>query len=321
MTALRRVAGAVTALLLIALLGAPRAFADAVAFTWSDARITAPVGLATDQDHSLYWTANATADTNKTSLYAVGADGAIKATMTYAQSTTGVLAVGYGANTVYALDKSPKTNTLRLSYLTLSNLIVSGSLPYHFYEFVLPEAGQTIVALIMEPNNQFYVVAESGHVYKAPPKPSIAGTNKLTKVSDGTSGVTGGFYDATTTSVVLRTASAIVLANPTSFATTSTIAVPAQPGARGIGKALDGGSYLLVGQGNGSPVISTGGASSSPSAIPSDAGSPSASVTPPSTPAPSPFPSDQLFGNATRVALTGAFVLALLAAVVAFARR
>ncbi len=321
MPAIRRAAGVVTALFLIALLGAPRAFADTVAFTWSDARITAPVGLATDQDHSVYWTANATADTKRTSLYAVGADGAIRATMTYAQSTTGVLAVGYNASNVYALDKSPKTNTLRLSYMTLSNLVVSGSLPYHFYEFVLPEAGQTIVALIIEPNNQFYVVAQSGHVYKAPAKPSIAGTNRLTKISDGTGAVTGGFYDATTTSAVLRTASTIVLANPTSFATTSTIPVPAQPGARGIGKALDGESYLLVGQGNGSPVISTGGASSSPSATPSETGSPSASATPSSTPATSPFPSDQLFGNATRVALTGAFVLALLAAVVAFVRR
>lgn len=321
MPAIRRAAGVVTALFLIALLGAPRAFADTVAFTWSDARITAPVGLATDQDHSVYWTANATADTKRTSLYAVGADGAIRATMTYAQSTTGVLAVGYNASNVYALDKSPKTNTLRLSYMTLSNLVVSGSLPYHFYEFVLPEAGQTIVALIIEPNNQFYVVAQSGHVYKAPAKPSIAGTNRLTKISDGTGAVTGGFYDATTTSAVLRTASTIVLANPTSFATTSTIPVPAQPGARGIGKALDGESYLLVGQGNGSPVISTGGASSSPSATPSETGSPSVSATPPSTPATSPFPSDQLFGNATRVALTGAFVLALLAAVVTFVRR
>jgi hypothetical protein len=316
-----------TALLLLVLLGAPRAFADSVAFTWSDASITAPVGLATDHDHTLYWTANSTADTKKTSLFAVGADGKIKATMTYAQSTTGVLAVGYDSGNLYGLDKSPKTNTLRLSYMTLTSLVVSGSLAYHFYELVMPEAGQTIAALIIEPNNQFYVVAQSGHVYKAPAKPSLAGTNKLTKVSDGTAGVTGGFYDATTKSVVLRTASNILQVNPTSFATTSTNAAPAQQGARGITRALDGSAYLLTGQGNGSTVLTTGD-TSTPSATPSDTSSPSASAAPTETQTPTSTPATtssvtvgQLFGKGTTYTLLGAAVLALLAGLVAFVRR
>ena len=329
MPAIRRAAVVVAALLLLVLLDAPRAFADSVAFTWSDARITAPVGLATDVAHTLYWTANSTADTKRTSLYAVGSDGLIKATMTYAQSTTGVLAVGYDSSNLYGLDKSPKTNTLRLSYMTLTSLVVSGSLAYHFYELVLPEAGQTIVALIIEPNNQFYVVAQSGHVYKAPAKPSLAGTNKLTKISDGTAGVTGGFYDATTKSVVLRTGSSIVLADPSSFATTSTSAAPSQQGARGIARSLAGTSYLLSGQGNGSPVLTTGDSSATPSATPSDTSSASASPTPTPTETPTSAPSatsswihaDQLFGNGPRIALVGAAVLALLAGVVAFVRR
>ena len=119
MPAFRRVAGVVTALLLMGLLAAPRAFADTVAFTWSDASITAPVGLATDHDHSTYWTANSTAD-KKTSVFAVGADGRVRATLTYAQSTTGAIAVGYDASKLYVLDKSPKSNTLRLAYMQLS---------------------------------------------------------------------------------------------------------------------------------------------------------------------------------------------------------
>jgi hypothetical protein len=317
----------VTALLLLWVLSAPGAFADTVAFTWSDSSITSPVGLATDHDHSLYWTANSTADKKNTSVYAVGTDGRVRATMTYTQSTTGVLAVGYDSHNLYALDKSTKTNTLRLAYMTLTSLVVNGSLAFHFYELVLPESGQTIVALIVAPNGQFYVVAQSGHIYKAPAKPSVAGINKLTKVSDGTAGTTGGFYDATTKSIVLRTASSIILADPASFATTSTIAAPAQTGARGITRALDGDSYLLVGQGNGNPVLSTGGSSASPSATPSDTSSPSASATvapTETTTAPgatSTIHTDQLFGKGTVMALGGAFVLALLAGVAAFVRR
>lgn len=325
MPALRRAACVLTALLLLWVCNAPRAFADTVAFTWSDSSITAPAGLATDLDHSLYWTANSTAD-KKTSMYAVGTDGRVRATVSFAQSTTGVLAVGYGSKNLYALDKSTKTNTLRLSYVTLSNLVVTGSLANHFYELVLPESGQTIVALVLAPENQFYVVAGSGHVYKGPAKPSLAGTNKLTKISDGTPGTTGGFYDTATKSAVLRTATSIIVADPATFATKSTIPAPAQTGARGITRALDGGSYLLVGQGNGSSVLSTGGSSSSPSATPSDSSTPSesstaAASTTPGPTTPSMIQRDQLFGNGTRLALGGAFILALFAGVVAFVRR
>src|ERR1035437_576972 len=178
MSGLRRASGVLAALLLLWVLAAPRALADTVAFTWADARITSPVGLATDTDHSLYWTANSTAEKNHTTVYAVSSDGRVGATLTYPQSTTGVIAVGYDSRNLYALDKSPKANTLRLSYMTLSSLVVTGSLPFHFYELVVPEAGQTIVALIVEPNSQFYVVAQSGHIYKAPAKASVSGTNK-----------------------------------------------------------------------------------------------------------------------------------------------
>jgi hypothetical protein len=323
--ALRRAAGVVISLFLLWVVCAPGAVADTVAFTWSDTRITAPVGLATDQDHSLYWTANSTAD-KKTFVYAVGTDGRVRAALTYAQSTTGVIAVGYDSRNVYVLDKSPKTNTLRLSYLALSSIVVDGSLPFHFYELVVPEAGQAIVALIVEPNNQFYVVAQSGRVYKGPAKPSLTGTNKLTKVSDGVGAVTGGYYDATQKQVVLRTAAAIVLVNPTSFATTRTIPAPAQDGARGVTAALDGESYLLTGAGNGSGVLSVGGSASTPSATPSATSAPTESATPTETPsttsvASSSFHPDQLFGPGTRIAVAAALVLALLAGVVAVARR
>jgi hypothetical protein len=330
MSGLLRASGVVAALLLLSVFAAPRAVADTVAFTWADARITSPVGLATDTDHSLYWTANSAADKSKTTVYAVNGEGRVGATLTYPQSTTGVIAVGYDSRNLYALDKSPKANTLRLSYMTLSSLVVSGSLPFHFYELVVPEAGQTIVALIVEPNSQFYVVAQSGHIYKAPAKASISGTNKLTKVSDGTAGVTGAYYDATQKAVVLRTASNIVVTDPASFATTGTIPAPAQTGARGIARALDGESYLLIGQGNGNGVMSVGGSTSTPSATPS--ATPSVTSTPSATPSPTEivtstpaaagsFSGSQLFGPATPIAIGVAFVLALLAGVVAFGRR
>ncbi len=326
MSGLRRVSCVVAALLLLWVLAAPRALADTVAFTWADSRITSPVGLATDTDHSLYWTANSTAEKNHTTVYAVSSDGRVAAALSYPQSTTGVAAIAYGASSVLVLDKSSKANTLRVSYMTLSSLVVSGSLPYHYWDFTVPEAGQTAAALIVAPNTQLYVVAQSGHVYKAPAKPSSSGSNKLTKISDGIPGVTGGYYDATQQKVVLRTATQIVLADPATFATTTTTEGPAQTGGRGITVAIDGASYLLTGQGSGNPVLAMAQSSSTPSASPSDTSSPTTSPspteivasTPPSTASGS---GSQLFGPATRIAIGVAFVLALIAGGVAFGRR
>ena len=326
MSGLRRASGVVAALLVLWVLAAPRALADTVGFTWSDSRITSPVGLATDSDHSLYWTANSTADKNKTTVYAVSGDGRVGATLTYPQSTTGVMAVAYSSSKVLVLDKSSKANTLRVAYMTLSGLVVSGSLPFHYWDFTVPETGQTVVALIVAPNSQFYLVAQSGHVYKASATPSLSGSNKLTKISDGIAGVTGGYYDATQQKVVLRTATQIILVDPSSFATTRTIDAPAQTGGRGIAASLDGGSYLLTGQGSGNGVLAVAQSSSTPSASPSDTSTPTVSPSPTeaagSTPAATvSFSRSQLLGPATRLALGGALLLALIAGGVAFGRR
>jgi len=326
MSGLRRASGVVAALLLLWVLAAPRAVADTVAFTWADSRITSPVGLATDTDHSLYWTANSTADKNRTTVYTVPSDGGVGAALTYPQSTTGVAAVAYSSNNVYVLDKSTKTNSLRVSHMTLSRLVASGSLPYRYWDFTMPESGQTAAALIVGPSTQLYVVAQSGHVYKAPATPSYSGSNKLTKISDGIPGVTGGYYDVTQQKVVLRTATQIVLADPATFATTKTIEAPAQTGGRGITVSLDGASYLLTGQGSGNSVLAVSQSSSTPSASPSDSSTPTASPSPTEIVASAPaaagsFSRSQLFGPATRMAVGVAFVLALIAGGVAFGRR
>ncbi len=321
MPALRRAAGLLSALLLLWVLGVPTAFADTSSLTLTDARLTTPVALATDHDHSLYWTASSAADKH-TSVFALGADGRVVAVLTYPQATKGVLAVGYAANTLYVLDKGSTANGLRLSYLTLSNVVVSGSLPYHLYGLVLPESGQVAVALIVAPHSQLSVVAASGRVYRAPAKPVVSASNKLTKVATMTADVTGGYYDAAQTAVVLRTADSIVVTDPTSLAIRSTLHVAAAAGGRGVTDGLDGQSYLL-GQGKGTTIVSVAlsGVSPSPSASPT--GSPSSSSTPDpvsGTPPTSPGLSGELLGNGTRLALVGALVLALLAGLVA-ARR
>jgi hypothetical protein len=342
--ALRRAARLLGALFLLCVLGVQPAVAESSAFTMSDARIKAPVGLATDQDHRLYWTALSTPD-KQTSVFAIGTDGRVLAVLTYPQSTAGVLAVGYDANTLYVLDKSPTGTNLRLSYLTLSRLVVSGSLPYQVYTLVLPETGQTAAALIVAPHSQFSVVSASGRVYRAPAKPSLSASNKLTKVATLSAGVTGGYYDATRVAVVLRTAEGLLVTDPTSLATRSSLPLAVAADGRGVTGSLDGQSYLL-GQGTGTTVMSVplsgaslplsgasvplSGASvplssASPSASTSSAASASPSSTPvdavAATPAGTPGPAGDLFGSGTRFALAGALVLALLAGLVAAARR
>ena len=327
MPALRRAAGLLSALLVLWVIVAPAAVADTSGFTVTDDRLTAPVGWTTDADHSLYWTANSTPDTKKTTVIGVGADGRVRAVLSYPQSTKGVLAVGYDAGNLYVLDASPKANTLRLSYVTLTGLVVSGSVPYHFYELLLPEAGQTIAALIVEPQKQFAVVSSEGRVYKGPSKPTLAGTNRLTRATGGAATVTGAYYDAAQKAVVLRTPDGIATADPTTFATRATVPVAAAADGRGITSALDGQSYLL-GRGNGTTVlaVSLSGALLSPSPSASSSAPQSASPSPTDsvagTPAAAPSgPTGQLFGNATRLALGGALLMALVAGLIAAARR
>ena len=279
---MRRIVGVVGALLALMLIAAPRAIADTVAFTWNDARIVAPVGLAADLDHTMYWTANAAA-AKTTSVYAVSGEGKVLAAVSYQRATPGPLAVAYDANRVFVLDKGTAATALRVSYVTLSGVIVDGTLAYKSWDFTLPETGQTAAALIVAPNTQLYVVAQSGRIYKAPATLATSGTNKLTKVSDGTGAVTSGYYDTRQSRVVLRSAAAIVVADPATLATTSTVAAPAQAGGRGVAPSLDGASYLLTAGGSGSGVLAVSLATPSPTPSPSTAassspGSPAAST-------------------------------------------
>lgn len=279
---MRRVVGVVGVLLALILIAAPRAVADTVAFTWADARIVAPVGLATDLDHTMYWTANATA-AKTTNVFAVSGQGKVLAAISYQRATPGALAVAYDADRLFVLDKGTAATALRVSYITLSSLIVDGSVGYKSWDFTLPETGQTAAALIVAPNTQLYVVAQSGRVYKAPARLATSGTNKLTKVSDGTGEVMSGYYDTRQSRVVLRSATSIIVVDPATFATTATVAAAAQAGGRGVAASLDGATYLLTAGGSGSGVLSVSLSTPSPTPSPSTAassspGSPAAST-------------------------------------------
>lgn len=316
---MRRVAGVVGALLALMLIAAPRAMADTVAFTWTDARIVAPVGLAADLDHTMYWTANA-ATAKVTTVYAVSGQGKVLAAISYQRATPGPLAVAYDANRVFVLDKGTAATALRVSYITLSKLIVDGSLSYKSWDFTLPEAGQTAAALIVGPNTQLYVVAQSGRVYKAPATPATTGSNKLTKVSDGTGAVTSGYYDTRQSKVVLRSATSILVADPATFATSSTVAAPTQAGGRGVAPSLDGTSYLLTAGGSGAGVLAVAGSTPSPTPSPSTASSGAASPAA-TTSATAVEPGAKASTTGMLVAFAAAALLAVVAGGVALVRR
>jgi hypothetical protein len=215
-------------------------------------------------------------------VFAVSGQGKVLAAISYQRATPGPLAVAYDANRVFVLDKGTAATALRVSYMTLSSVIVDGSLGYKSWDFTLPETGQTAAALIVAPNTQLYVVAQSGRVYQAPAKLATSGTNKLTKVSDGTGAVTSGYYDTRQSRVVLRSATSILVGDPATFATTTTVPAPAQAGGRGVAPTLDGTSYLLTAGGSGSEVLAVTLATPSPSPTPSPSAassSPSAAST------------------------------------------
>ncbi len=319
----RRVAAVLAVALMLCLLTVPSARAETVVFTWQDSRIPAPVGLARDTDHGVYWTATAS-PASTTALYAVAPDGKVKARVTLGAQARGPAAVAYDGGRVFIADSGSR-GTVTVSYVTV-NAVEDANLGYRAWDFSYGDSSQTTRALIIGPSTQLYLVTSSGAVYKAPSSPTAKGTNRLTKVASGPSGVVGGTADGD--QVVLRTASELVFCDPTSFQVTSQTPVPAQNGARGVTRSLDGTQLLISGQGIGSSVLAVGGPGTpSPSPSPPASSSSSASPEAPSPAASSSAPaSPEIRGetvtrSGTMVALGAALVLAVVVGVATFARR
>lgn len=317
----RRTAAVIAAVFTLWLMATPAAVAETVAFTWNDPRIPAPVGLARDPDHGVYWTVNA-ASASTTAGYALDPSGKVKARITLGTPARGPAAVAYDGGRLFIADATAGRN-VTVSYATIS-AATNGNLSYRAWDFSY-DSSQTTRALIVGPNTQLYVVTGSGAVYKAPPSPTARGVNRLTKVATGPSDLLGATMDGD--QVVLRTATELIFCDPTSFEIRSRTPIPSQRGARGVTRSLDGQQVLISGQGIGSSVLAIGSAAT-PTA------SPTPTVESSSTP-PAPTPSTEATTTAaapeikgetvgrtgTVVALAAAVVLAMVAGVLTFARR
>ncbi len=321
-THLSRLLAALFVTLVLGVTLAPAAAAATVAFTFSDSRITAPVGLAVDGEHRVYWTSNA-GKSASTAIYAVAPDGSVAARLTYQLAATDTFAIAYDGGRVFVGDRQ-SAGTLQVSYVTPAATLANAQIAFRSWDFAYSDTKQVPVAILVGPATQLYVVMESGQIFAAPAQPSATATNRLTKVGDGPAGVVGGTFDAG--SLILRTATELVAVEPTGFTVTARATTPEQAGARGVTGSLNDSQYMLSGQGVGSPVLIAPGPGAQGSGSPSVSASASGSGTAEPTAAASgesaaPIEGEKANQTGTLVAIGGAIVLALAAGVVTALRR
>lgn len=306
----RRIGTVVTLVLAVFLAVWPAAAAEPVAFTWSDSRLPVPAGLATDKDHGVYWTAN-TSPGATTSLFAVDPAGKVKGRVTLATAARGPEAVAYDGGRIFVADVGAAKGSVTVSYAVVAT-VADTTLTYRSWDFVYPDSSEVTRALLVGPSTQLHLVTSSGRVYAAPATPTAQGQNRLTKVADLPSGIVGGSSYAS--GVMLRTAGELMVVDRATWQVVARTSTPAQQSPRGVTSALDGAGALLSGQGVGTPVVVV----PTPSAAPSPTATPTATATAVTGPQ---IGGEKVSRTGTFVALGGALALALVAALVAFARR
>ncbi len=284
---LRRLSAVVACLVAVFLVwGAPASAADAdVAFTPSDPRLTAVVGMAGDADHGVYWLANGGGSAT-TAVYAVRPDGRTAARSVFNVPSTDVQAVAYRAGKVFLADIGDAKlarKTVTVVTATVTGL-VDGTVAYKTMEFTYPDGAHDAEAMLVGPNDQIYFVTKgaSPGVYRAPAAPVTTKANALTRVADAPAGVTDATY-LPSGRVALRTAGEVFEIDPATWQTIASAALPAQKDGRSLSTTLDGTGLLAGDQGNGAPVLSvrlpsapTPPASAAPSSAASASPSPSA---------------------------------------------
>ena len=187
-------------------------------FTIRDDRVTESSGLAKAQKYEgIYWTVNDSGDSAR--VFGVDTTGKVKMVISFKAEVRDVEAVAVDRDgTIYIADIGDnKSNRDTIEIYTIpepDQLGDAENVSYHRYDFTYPDGAHDAETLLVEPGtNQLYIVTKSakgGGIYAAPPAPSRAGTNELTKLAPAPAGLfTDGTFLPDGQRVVLRTTTGV----------------------------------------------------------------------------------------------------------------
>lgn len=303
------------------LAGAPAALAEDTAFTFADAAITAPVGMATDHVNKRYWAIQASSGTLTIQAFdeAGGALGAVSSR----DRISNVQALAFAAQQLYIGDVGGSRERVTILQMdrplpgTEINKSSAVALAY-------PDGAHDAAAIMANADGRLFVVTRGKEpgIYEAPADLEVlppwgttaAPVNKLARVADAPADVT----DATVLvdgRLALRTAAeGVTVLDPTSYRVLGTQEVTATQRGRGLTQSLDQ-KVLLAGAGSDGSVAAVaipGPAPAQPTAPSSRRSSETAS---------NPEENRSFAQPGTMVALVAAVGAGLLAAAVVLVKR
>lgn len=344
----RRLAAAVVAGTALALQVAPVALADGD-FSTS----TAPplVGLASDADRGVYWTAAR----NSPTVYALGPDGKQLGQVGLDEQVTDVEAVTYRNAHLYVGDIGGSRE--RVNVLRIGSFGYGSTVTPRVYTLAYPDGAHDSGAMAVSHSGRIYLVTRGSRpgIYRTSTELASGGTtNELTRVADAPANVTDATFSADGNKLVLRTLTGLVVINPytitqtaaaplgtdqqglavttpladstsataTPSASASSSASASHVGTSSAGTAVAGTDLVVSGQGSPTPLFLLAMPTSNTTLPPA----PASPAVPSSTPAPSKVAhevvraADPPAGHAL-AALVAAGAISLLAAVVVVVKR
>lgn len=229
--------------------------------TFGDERITESSGLAVSRRHpGVLWTINDSGDEPR--LYAVGADGTVRAVLTLG----GVVAsdfealAGGPADSLWVADigdNDAERSTVAVHSITEPETLRSAVVVPQSYELRYPDGAHDAEALLVHPRTgRLSIVTKSvlgAAFYLAPPQLSVEQVNRLVRGPEAPAVVTDGAWSPDGSRLALRGyGSARVLSAPGQPA--RTVDLPRQPQGESLAWSLDGRALLVGSEGEGSTV-------------------------------------------------------------------
>jgi hypothetical protein len=239
-----------TALVLAGLLPS-MAFAQSVAFTITDGRITSSSGLARDMNAELYWTANESDDRGV--VYGLTTSGAVRGTLNYRTKPVDVEGLAVVNDTLYVGDIGDRTRSR--SFVTVyrfDNPRATGlTVTFRSYDFAFGDGPKNAETLLVTDSGRILVVTagKRAAIYAGPRQPSRQVVNRLTKVADAPAGITDGAFLPGGKQIALRSNTTVYVLDAASYETVASAELSTQPKGKSLAISLDGDSLLLGSQG------------------------------------------------------------------------
>lgn len=211
----------------------------------TDSTLGQVTGLAADPGRKVYWVPARTAG----KVQAVGADGKVKATVSFGATPQDAQAISFHDSRVWVGDvgdqaaSRPSVTAYRFGDLTDGT-----KAPYRSFTLAYPDGAKDCGAMAVSRTGKIYLVTRGSKpgIYRTAGQPVPGGpTNTLVRVADAPANVTDATFGADGSSLVLRTLTSVHVLDAYKLTATATAALPETAQGLGVATALGGDGLVL----------------------------------------------------------------------------